>query len=229
MGAVDFGIPRNLATLLKSKLGLANFVETGTYKGDTAAWAAGEFARVWTVEADPALAAQAKARFVAVGNVTVVEGDSVAGLARLIPDLPGPTLFWLDAHWCGTDKTATAGELDQCPLLRELAEIARSPFEHAILVDDARYFLAPPPRPNRIEQWPDAEATISALREGRADRFVGVIDDVFVRVPAALAPDLQAHIGRLTAHREARARKRDNKPLRRLKRFLKSLGGAAKT
>lgn len=30
MGAVDFGIPRILATLLKSKLALANFVETGT-------------------------------------------------------------------------------------------------------------------------------------------------------------------------------------------------------
>ncbi len=226
MGAVDFGIPRNLATLLKTKLGLAYFVENGTYKGDTAAWASEAFDRVWTVEADPALAAQAKARFAAVANVTVVEGDSVAGLARLIPDLPGPALFWLDAHWCGTDATATAGEVDQCPLLRELAAIASSPYEHAILVDDARYFLAPPPTPNRIEQWPDAATTIAALRDGRADRFVGVIDDVFVRVPAALTPDIQAHIDSLTAHRAARARKRDAKPLRRLKRFLNGLGGA---
>jgi hypothetical protein len=223
MGAVDFGIPRSLATLLRTKLGLAHFVETGTFRGDTAAWAAEEFARVWTVEADPALAEAAQRRFAAMPHVTVVTGDSVAGLARLIQDLPGPALFWLDAHWCGTDQTQTAGEVDQCPLLRELAEIAKSPHEHAILVDNARYFLAPPPTPNRLEEWPDAATTIAALKGGRADRFVGVIDDVFVRVPLALAPELQAHIDRLTAHRQARALKRENKPLRRLKRFFKGL------
>lgn len=226
MGAIDFGIPRPLATLLKSKLGLANFVETGTFKGDTAAWAAGEFARVWTVEADPDLARAAQTLFAGQPHVTVVAGDSVSGLASLVPGLPGPALFWLDAHWCGTDATATAGAEDQCPLLRELAAIARSPHEHVILVDDARYFLAPPPSPNRPAQWPDAAATVAALLEGRADRYVAVIDDVFVRVPMALKGDLQGHIDRLTAHRAARARKRDNRPLRRLKRFLKKLGGA---
>lgn len=156
------------------------------------------------------------------------EDYSVAGLALQIPDLSAPALLWLDAHCCGTDQTVTAGEVDQCPLPRKLAEIARSPFEHAILVDDARYFLAPPPSPNRIEQWPDAAAAVAALDEGRADRLVAVINDVFFRVPAALTPDIQAHIDRLTAHREARARKRHNKPLRSLKSFLKSLGGAAK-
>ncbi len=224
MGAVDFGIPRTLATLLKSKLALANFVETGTYKGDTAAWASGEFAKVWTVEADPALAAAARTRFAGAPHVTVVEGDSVAGLEQLVPTLPGPALFWLDAHWCGTDQTVTAGELDQCPLLRELAVIARSPHEHVILVDDARYFLAPPPSPNRLEQWPDAGATVAALKDGREDRFVCVIDDVFIRVPATMKAELQAHIDRITAHREARARKRDARPMRRLKRWIKSLG-----
>lgn len=224
MGAVDFGIPRNLATLLKSKLALANFVETGTYKGDTAAWAAGEFAKVWTVEADPALAEAARTRFAGSPHVTVVEGDSVAGLEKLVPTLPGPALFWLDAHWCGTDQTVTAGELDQCPLLRELAVIARSPHEHVILVDDARYFLAPPPSPNRLEQWPDAGATVAALKDGRENRFVCVIDDVFIRVPATMKAELQAHIDRITAHREARARKRYARPMRRLKRWIKSLG-----
>jgi hypothetical protein len=226
MGAIDFGIPRKLAFLLKSKLGLANFVETGTFKGDTAAWAADEFDRVWTVEADPALAQAAKARFSGQSNVTVLAGDSVSALAALAPALPGPALFWLDAHWCGTDQTQTAGALDQCPLLRELAAIARSPHEHAILVDDARYFLAPPPSPNRPAQWPDIATAVAALLDGRTDRYVGVIDDVLFRVPMALKGDLQTHIDALTAHREARARKRANRPLRRLKRFLKGLGGA---
>jgi hypothetical protein len=226
VGAIDFGIPRSFATLLKSKLGLANFVETGTFKGDTAAWAAAEFARVWTIEADPALAQAARTRFADRPGVTVIAGDSASALEALVPTLPGPALFWLDAHWCGTDPTETAGATDQCPLLKELAAIARSPYEHAILVDDARYFLAPPPSPNRPEQWPDAAATLAALIDGRADRYAGVVDDVFFRAPAILKGDIQAHIDRLTAHREARARKRENRPLRRLKRFLKELGGA---
>ena len=105
MGAIDFGTPRPLATLLKSKLGLANFVETGTFKGDTAAW-------VWKVEADPALAQAAKTRFSGQPNVTVLAGDSVSALTALVPTLPGPALFWLDAHWCGTDATETAGAAD---------------------------------------------------------------------------------------------------------------------
>jgi hypothetical protein len=223
MGAIDFGIPQPLALRLRDRLGLKFFVETGTFKGDTADWAARHFERVWTVEADATLAARAQARFPGTPNVTCVAADSREGLTRIVPQLDRPALFWLDAHWCGSDPTETAGTADQCPLLGEIAAINASPHRHIVLVDDARYFLAPPPSPNRPEMWPDALETIAALKAGRPDLYVAVIDDVIVRVPAALRGDLQAHIDALTAHRAARARRRAAHPLRRITQVLKNL------
>ncbi|MBI1245738.1 MAG: hypothetical protein GC202_12085 [Alphaproteobacteria bacterium] len=212
-----------MALLVRDKLELRLFVETGTFKGDTAEWASGQFEKVWTVEADDALFNSTRERLKGSPNIVCVKGDSRAGLREIVPQLDKPALFWLDAHWCGADQTDTAGAEDQCPLIDEIAIVNSSPYEHVVLVDDARYFLAPPPSPNRLEMWPDAEATVSALKAGRSDRYVAVIDDVFVRVPAAMRGELQGHIDRLTAHREARARKRDARPMRRLKRFLKRL------
>ncbi len=50
MGLVYFGIPHNVVLSVKEKFGVAAFVETGTFRGDTAAFAAGHFQRVFTVE-----------------------------------------------------------------------------------------------------------------------------------------------------------------------------------
>lgn len=61
-------------------------------------------------------------------------------------------LFWLDAHWSGGD---TYGEEDECPLIEELEIIFDYPDKnHVILIDDARLFLAPPPYPHEIKNWP---------------------------------------------------------------------------
>ena len=46
MGALRMGPPHDLILLLRDAFGCEVFIEAGTYRGDTAAWAAGEFARV---------------------------------------------------------------------------------------------------------------------------------------------------------------------------------------
>jgi hypothetical protein len=109
-------------------------------------------------------------------------------LREVVPALGRPALFWLDAHWSGLD---TAGREAECPLLAEIQLINAAPFTHTVLVDDARLFCAPPPRPHDAEQWPDLAATVSALRdEGR--RHVVLFEDVLVAVPAADRPFLNA-------------------------------------
>jgi len=186
MGLCTFGVPQELALFLKERLALNTFVETGTFGGGTAAWAARHFPRVYSIEASEKYWREACTRHAGLDNVTFVHGHSPEQLAALRPQLDRP-LFWLDAHWCGHD---TAGEPSQCPLTDELAAIAAAALpQSAILIDDARLFLAPPPAPNRWEDWPDVAAVIEAL-DACGDLAIVVHDDVIVAVPRTLKPDL---------------------------------------
>ena len=175
------GPPTGLILALKRQLGIDEFVETGTYRGDTAAWAAEHFGRVATIELSPDYHAAALARFQAQPQVRVLLGDSGARLREIAAALPGPAIFWLDAHWSGLD---TAGRETECPLLAELAILNAAPVTHTLLVDDARLFAAPPPRPHRAEKWPDLGAVLDGLRAG-GRRHVVIFEDVLIAGPAA--------------------------------------------
>jgi hypothetical protein len=175
------GPPEGLVLALQKRLALGEFVETGTYRGETAAWAARHFARVTTIELSPSFHAAAQARFQAEPRVRALGGGSVAVLREVVPALAGPAVFWLDAHWSGLD---TAGREAECPVLDEIATIDASPHDHVVLVDDARLFCAPPPRPHRADHWPNL-ATLTARLVAGGRRHVVLSGDVFVAVPAA--------------------------------------------
>lgn len=181
MGQYHMGPPEALVLALQGRLRLDDFVETGTYRGDTAAWAARHFARVTTIELSPAYCAAAQARFREQPAVRVLGGDSSVVLGTTIAALSGPALFWLDAHWSGLD---TAGQETECPLLTELALLNAVTTTHVVMVDDARLFCRPPPRPHRAGLWPDLATTVARLQDnGR--RHVVLLEDAFVAVPAA--------------------------------------------
>jgi hypothetical protein len=181
MGQYRMGPPEALILALQRRVQAADFIETGTYRGDTAGWAAGHFERVTTVEFSSAYHAAAQARFRGQPKVRTLHGNSASVLREVVPGLAGPAIFWLDAHWSGLD---TAGQEAECPLLEEIALINAVSREHVLLVDDARLFCAPPPRPHRAEQWPDLAATTAALHAG-GRRHVILFEDVFVAVPVA--------------------------------------------
>lgn len=44
-------IPKNLVLSLKDKYNVKNFIETGTYQGQTSLWASNHFEKVLTIEA----------------------------------------------------------------------------------------------------------------------------------------------------------------------------------
>jgi hypothetical protein len=175
------GPPEALVLALQKQLGIDEFIETGTYHGGTAAWAGRQFARVATIELSPKYHAAAVAKFQSQPHIRALCGGSVAVLGEVIPALSAPALFWLDAHWSGFD---TAGQEAECPVLEEIALLNASPRDHVVLVDDARLFCAPPPRPHRADQWPDLATVTNALVAG-GRRHVVMTDDVFVAVPAA--------------------------------------------
>jgi hypothetical protein len=161
------------------------FLETGTHIGMTAAWAAEHFREVITIEASADLHREAAARHGGLENVRFVHGDTRSVLPFVVVALEAPAVVWLDSHWSGG---GTYGEDDECPLLFEIETVRASPLEHCLFVDDARLFLAPPPRPHKLDQWPTLAQVVAALTAGERPLDVLVLDDTFIGVPAAAMP-----------------------------------------
>lgn len=173
MGYVSFNIPKDIALELARLAGVRTFVETGTYKGVTARWAAEHFDAVYTVEGSQFMYEQYARELAKLRGVRPILGDSAVALRVMAKDL-GPSLFWLDAHWSAGDADTDA----PCPLMDELACLEGRSGD-VVMIDDARLFLCAPPPPYRAADWPTITEVIGAL----PGRYVQVVDDVIFAVP----------------------------------------------
>ena len=186
MGSVHFGAPRAIIEKIQAVFAITTFVETGTYMGDTTAWAAERFAKVVTIEGSPEFHREARDRYHAKQNIDFRLGASQAVLREVVAQFGDHcALFWLDAHW----MPGSFGKDHECPVLAEIAAIRQGSGEHFILIDDARLFLAPPPRPHRATDWPDLAALLGALP---ATNYTVVYNDVMVSVPPHARRAMQA-------------------------------------
>lgn len=120
------------------KYNCVNFVETGTYRGDTVNSCKDFFRELHSIELSPELFKISKSRFEGLNNIHIHHGNSGDLLPKICTNLVGPTLFWLDAHYSGGE---TARGPEDSPIVRELDYIFnRSNIESTILIDDARCF-----------------------------------------------------------------------------------------
>jgi len=129
-----------------------NFVETGTYLGETAEAMASIYKRVYTIEIHEPLYNEVGERFSDRANLKRFLGDSTTVLPEVVRQLDGPAVFWLDAHYSGP-KTGRAGK-SATPIEKELASIfsdARK--DHLILIDDARLFVGKNSYPRIGRLW----------------------------------------------------------------------------
>ena len=129
--------------ILRNGIPGATWIETGTYRGDTAALLARDAKFVYTIEPAEHLYANAKKRFEHQSNVEVIHGLSEEVLPDLLPRLTGEINFWLDGHY---STGATYQGPKDSPLMDELATIERSLSKFTkvvILVDDVRYCANP--------------------------------------------------------------------------------------
>jgi hypothetical protein len=165
-----------LAEFCRKVLGIETFVETGTCLGHSAAWAADRFARVITIEASDVLFERARQENYR-DNIEFVLGDSRTALRGIIDCIAGPKLFWLDAHYCGG---LTAGVDDPSPLVDELRQVAASPSDDVVLVDDFHGFALPLPAPLPAGSAPSLEDLFAAVRHFRPGRAVFVYHNVLV-------------------------------------------------
>lgn len=177
MGLIHFGAPEKEIRFLVDLMALSVFFEGGTYKGGTSLRASRIVDQVITVERSEVMFAAAASKIGHVKNITMLRGDTRSHLQSVL-SANDNILFWLDAHWSGGD---TYGETDECPLLDELRIIFSNNKNYAILVDDARLFLAPPPKPHVLEEWPSIQAIVRALPN---DWDIIVHDDVIYLLPA---------------------------------------------
>jgi FkbM family methyltransferase len=177
MGLIYQGIPEKLAKFIHDSFKVDNFVETGTYYGNTALWASKYFKQVYTVERSAKLFEISSKRLRGSNNIKCVLGDSKTELNKIVNEIDGPALFWLDAHYSGGE---TAGGGEKAPIMDEIEAINSSKFENFILIDDARVFLALPPDPQPIDEYP----FIWEIGDALTNLFyVIVYDDVIVCCP----------------------------------------------
>lgn len=121
----------------QKKFALEILVETGTYLGDMVEAQRDHFKKIYSIELSDRLFKKAKKRFIAYPNIKILHGDSGVVLNLLIPEIDKPALFWLDGHYSGG---ITSLGNKECPVVEELNAIFKSPFNHVILIDDARLF-----------------------------------------------------------------------------------------
>jgi len=158
--------PLEIALMLRDTCNLTAFVETGTYQGGTVRTVAPHFETVMTVEG-VAKRFEAGNALEWPSNVQRFCGDSGEMLGPMLKMLARPAVVWLDAHWicCGTptpEVDPLQGAVDACPLLAELEHLRGN---HAVMIDDAHYFVSPPRLRGNPAQWPSLDQICAALPE----------------------------------------------------------------
>lgn len=193
MGAIHFSIDPLLTALLATRLELAVFIETGTFEGDSIAAVRPFFRELHTCELSPELHGAATRRFAGDPAVHCHLGPSPDRLRTLSAAHAGhPVMYWLDAHWCAAAHTA--GHESQCPLLEELEAIAPLHPESIVWIDDARYFMAPPPAPLEAGGWPTFQQVLDRLRSLSTDHHLVFANDTILFHPARIAAEVAAHL-----------------------------------
>lgn len=184
------GMPEQLTLFLKDKFVSNTLIETGTYYGATALWASKHFKTVHTIELSEPLYQITSAKYGNIENINFHFGDTRTLLKEILKNTPDDEkiILWLDAHW---SSDITYGENDQCPLLQELEILTTCKQEVCILIDDARLFTAPPPRPNDYRQYPNIQEIASHFSN---DSFICIDDDVIIVVPERLKEDCQKYL-----------------------------------
>jgi len=151
------------------RFALRILIETGSYMGDMVEACRTKFDHIVSIELDPYLYEQAKARFAQFKHIQIYEGDSAQVLPLLLTNMVCPCLFWLDAHYSGG---ITASGMVETPIEQELRTIMAHPvLGHVILIDDAHCFTG-------IGGYPDYVALQGLVLHQRPDWMLEMKDDI---------------------------------------------------
>lgn len=126
-----------LAAAIGLQSGKTNFIETGTYTGQSLFKIVRLFDHLVTVEADPRLHKAAIALFQSwdIGNVDAHCSDSLSVLRTIDSDFGNNGVFFLDAHYSGGPTSKRYGA---CPVIEEIRILLERCPDAVVVVDDMR-------------------------------------------------------------------------------------------
>lgn len=174
---------------LRNRYGIRRFVETGTCNGDTSLLAALVFDEVLTVDISHVYDDQAHGKLAHYPHVKRSYGDSPEWLAQVAPASGVPTVYWLDAHWCGQDERLGP----ECPIMRELAAIGPLRDCDVIVCDEADFFVGGPyqivgrGRSHRPEEWPSYQEIAALVAGWQPTAKARLLESLIVITTDALA------------------------------------------
>jgi len=175
-GAAPHSVKMMVVGSYLKKFSLDNFVETGTFHGDTLGYIAKSGVRCTSIELSTQLYQDACRRFKSCKNVKLVQGDSGEKLAELLREINEPTLFWLDGHY---SSGITASAKIDTPISAELkAILCHSIKRHVILIDDARCF-------DGTNDYPYLDDLLRVIRDDSNYR-VDVTTDIIRLIPCVV-------------------------------------------
>lgn len=171
--------PAFLRRLARAAGGFVTFIETGTFYGQTTQAAAEIFDAVHTIELSTELCQRTVQLFAGNHRVQVHQGESADVLARILPDIEQPALFWLDTHY---SEANTACGRENTPIIEELEAIRAAGVRDAlILIDDLRCF-----QPERVDTrqslrgYPTISSIQALVREIDPQAGFTVLGDVAI-------------------------------------------------
>jgi hypothetical protein len=187
MGAVTFSIDTKLVSHIQKYLNCDVFVETGTFEGKTIESIYSLFSQIYTIELNLSYYQKAQQKFADIPHIHVKHDNAAQGLQKLRTLLQGKKiLYWLDAH-CLESSSSVPEQVSQCSLLEELKSIKNINLESIIMIDDARFFLAPPTQnPHYFfhhKSWPTITEIIDHLRQLSDFHDTIILNDVIIFYP----------------------------------------------